>query len=130
PEDLHGSVITALNEEAVAAAALANKAGLNLIVSYEAFAVKMLGLMRQEAIFVRRQKELGQRPGWLPVPLVVTSPPWENSKTEQSHQDPTIGEAPLGEVPDTGRGLVPDGGAPPVAAMRSVPAGRGRLGGA
>src|SRR5690606_24352806 len=61
-EDLHGAVITALNEEAVAAAALGNKAGLNLIVSYEAFAVKMLGLMRQEAIFVRRQKELGQQP--------------------------------------------------------------------
>src|SRR5690606_32431651 len=73
PEDLNGAVITALNEEAVAAAALANKAGLNLIVSYEAFAVKMLGLLRQEAIFVRQQKDLGQQPGWLPVPLIVTS---------------------------------------------------------
>src|SRR5690606_19363287 len=37
PESLDGAVITALNEEAVAAAALGNKAGLNLIVSYEAF---------------------------------------------------------------------------------------------
>ena len=43
PEAIDGAVITALNEEAVAAAALGNKAGLNLIVSYEAFAVKMLG---------------------------------------------------------------------------------------
>lgn len=127
PEDLHGSVITALNEEAVAAAALANKAGLNLIVSYEAFAVKMLGLMRQEAIFVRRQKELGQRPGWLPVPLVVTSHTWENSKNEQSHQDPTIGEALLGEMSDTVRVLFPVGGNTTVAAMRSVYAGRGQL---
>lgn len=65
PEALHGAVITALNEEAVAAAALGNKAGLNLIVSYEAFAMKMLGLMRQEIIFARRQKELGQAAGWL-----------------------------------------------------------------
>src|SRR5690606_2787060 len=54
PEALLGSVITALNEEAVAGAAIGNKAGLNLIVSYEAFAVKMLGMMRQEIIFSRR----------------------------------------------------------------------------
>ena len=126
-EDLHGAVITALNEEAVAAAALANKAGLNLIVSYEAFAVKMLGLMRQEAIFVRRQKELGQQPAWLPVPLIVTSHTWENSKNEQSHQDPTMGEALLGEMSDTVRVLFPVGGNTTVAAMRSVYAGRGQL---
>src|SRR5690554_6808268 len=127
PEHLHGAVITALNEEAVAAAALANKAGLNLIVSYEAFAVKMLGLMRQEAIFARRQKELGQQPAWLPVPLVVTSHTWENSKNEQSHQDPTMGEALLGEMSDTVRVLFPVGGNTTVAAMRSVYAGRGQL---
>ncbi|MFA5678260.1 MAG: xylulose 5-phosphate 3-epimerase [Pseudomonas sp.] len=127
PEDLHGAVITALNEEAVAAAALANKAGLNLIVSYEAFAVKMLGLMRQEAIFVRRQKELGQKPGWLPVPLIVTSHTWENAKNEQSHQDPTIGEALLGEMSDTVRVLFPVGGNTTVAAMRSIYSGRGQL---
>ena len=33
-EAIDGSVITALNEEAVAGAALGNKGGLNLIVSY------------------------------------------------------------------------------------------------
>src|SRR3546814_6827069 len=38
---IDGAVITALNEEAVAGAALANKGGINLIVSYEAFAMKM-----------------------------------------------------------------------------------------
>src|SRR5690606_18291127 len=101
PEDVHGAVITALNEEAVAAAALGNKAGLNLIVSYEAFAVKMLGLMRQEIIFARHQRQAGNPPQWLPVPLIVTSHTWENAKNEQSHQDPTIGEALLGEVSDT-----------------------------
>ncbi len=127
PEDLLGSVITALNEEAVAAAALANKAGLNLIVSYEAFAVKMLGLLRQEIIFARRQKELGQPPGWLSVPLVVTSHTWENAKNEQSHQDPTIGEALLGEMADTSRVLFPVDGNSAVAALRAVYAQRGQL---
>ena len=126
-EDLHGAVITALNEEAVAAAALANKAGLNLIVSYEAFAVKMLGLMRQEAIFVRQQKEFGQQPAWLPVPLIVTSHTWENAKNEQSHQDPTMGEALLGEMSDTVRVLFPVDGNSTMACMRDLYAGRGQL---
>ncbi|OAD16536.1 xylulose 5-phosphate 3-epimerase [Achromobacter insolitus] len=126
-EDRHGAVITALNEEAVAAAALANKGGLNLIVSYEAFAVKMLGLLRQEIIFARRQKELGQAPGWLSVPLVVTSHTWENAKNEQSHQDPTIGEALLGEMSDTSRVLFPVDGNSAAAALRAVYAQRAQV---
>ena len=127
PESTHGSVITALNEEAVAAAALANKGGLNLIVSYEAFAVKMLGLIRQEIIFARRQKELGQPPGWISIPLVVTSHTWENSKNEQSHQDPTIGEALLGEMSDTARVLFPVDANTASAALRAVYASRGQV---
>jgi phosphoketolase len=127
PEDLHGAIITALNEEAVAAAALGNKGGLNLIVSYEAFAVKMLGLMRQEIIFARHQRQVGRPAGWLPVPLVVTSHTWENAKNEQSHQDPTIGEALLGEMSDTSRVLFPVDGNTAVAALRDVYAGRGQL---
>lgn len=127
PEDLHGAVITALNEEAVAAAALGNKGGLNLIVSYEAFAVKMLGLMRQEIIFARHQKQTGQSPAWLAVPLIVTSHTWENSKNEQSHQDPTIGEALLGEMSDVSRVLFPVDANTAVAALRDVYAGRGQL---
>ena len=127
PEDLHGAVITALNEEAVSAAALANKAGLNLIVSYEAFAVKMLGMLRQEIIFARRQKEIGQPAGWLPVPLIVTSHTWENSKNEQSHQDPTIGEALLGEMSDTARVLFPVDGNTAIAALQDVYAGRAQV---
>ncbi|MDR7191998.1 xylulose 5-phosphate 3-epimerase [Luteimonas terrae] len=126
-ESLHGAVITALNEEAVAAAATGNKGGLNLIVSYEAFAVKMLGMLRQEIIFARRQKELGQVPGWLSVPLVVTSHTWENAKNEQSHQDPTIGEALLGEMSDTSRVLFPVDGNTAVAALRAVYGGRGEI---
>ena len=127
PEDLHGAIITALNEEAVAAAALGNKGGLNLVVSYEAFAVKMLGLIRQEIIFARRQKELGQPPGWISIPLVVTSHTWENSKNEQSHQDPTIGEALLGEMSDTARVLFPVDENTACAALRAVYASRGQV---
>lgn len=127
PEALLGTVITALNEEAVAAAALGNKGGLNLIVSYEAFAMKMLGLLRQEIIFARHQRELGRPPGWLGVPLVVTSHTWENAKNEQSHQDPTIGETLLGEMSDTARVMFPVDGNTAVAALRSVYAGRGEL---
>ncbi|RPD88459.1 xylulose 5-phosphate 3-epimerase [Luteimonas sp. 100069] len=126
-ESLHGAVITALNEEAVAAAALGNKGGLNLIVSYEAFAMKMLGLLRQEVVFARRQRELGQSPGWISVPLVVTSHTWENSKNEQSHQDPTIGEALLGEMSDTARVLFPVDGNTATAGLRAIYGGRGEV---
>ncbi len=122
-----GAIITALNEEAVAAAALANKGGLNLIVSYEAFAMKMLGGLRQEIIFARHQREVGQHPGWISVPLVVTSHTWENSKNEQSHQDPTIGEALFGEMSDTARVLFPVDANSAVAAMASVYAGHGQV---
>lgn len=96
-----GSIITALNEEAVACAALANKGGINLVVSYEAFAVKMLGAMRQEIIFARHQKEAYQQPQWLAVPFLLTSHTWENGKNEQSHQDPTLSEVLMSEMNDT-----------------------------
>ncbi len=124
-----GGVITALNEEAVAGAALANKGGINLIVSYEAFAMKMLGGLRQEIVFARRQREDGKEPGWISVPLVVTSHTWENSKNEQSHQDPTLGEALLGEMSDTARVLFPVDANSAVATMASVFSGRGQIAG-
>jgi len=58
-ESVTGKVITALNEEAVISACLANRHGLNLVVSYEAFAVKMLGSIRQSIIFSRKLREHG-----------------------------------------------------------------------
>jgi len=122
-----GAVITALNEEAVAGAALANKGGINLIVSYEAFAMKMLGGLRQEIVFARRQREIGQEPGWISVPLVVTSHTWENSKNEQSHQDPTIGEALLGEMSETARVLFPVDANSATSALRTIYSGRGQV---
>lgn len=127
PEDIYGGVITALNEEAVIAAALGNKGGLNLAVSYEAFAMKMLGALRQEIIFVRRQKELGQKPGWISVPLIATSHTWENAKNEQSHQDPTLPEALLGEMSDTARVIFPVDANSAAEALREVYRGHGEI---
>lgn len=128
PEAVDGAVITALNEEAVAGAALGNKGGLNLIVSYEAFAMKMLGGLRQEIIFARRQREAGFQPGWITVPLLATSHTWENCKNEQSHQDPTVAEALLGEMSDTARVLFPIDANSAVAALRDLYGRRGQIG--
>jgi len=109
PEDIHGGVITALNEEAVASAALANKGGINLIHTYEAFGTKMHGVIRQEIIFADHCNEAGRKQGWLSIPLILTSHTWENAKNERSHQDPSMAEAMLGEPSDVSRVLfVPD----------------------
>ena len=128
PESTTGAVITALNEEAVIGAALGNKGGLNLAVSYEAFAVRMLGALRQEIIFARQQAEAGRPPRWIGVPLVATSHTWENGKNQQSHQDPTIGEALLGEMSDVSRVMFPVDAATAVEALRAIYADRGVVG--
>lgn len=127
PEAVDGCIITALNEEAVIGAALGNKGGINIAVTYEAFAVKMLGALRQDIIFARQQREAGRPPGWLGVPLIVTSHVWENGKNELSHQDPTIGEALLGEMSDVARVLFPADANTAVEALRSVYAGHGQI---
>lgn len=106
-EAIDGGVITALNEEAVVSACLANQSGLNIVVSYEAFAVKMLGALRQAIIFSRHQTEAGDPANWLGLPVISTSHVWENGKNEQSHQDPILGEALLGEMSDMARVVFP-----------------------
>lgn len=106
-ESFTGNVISALNEEAVAAAAFGNKGGLNLIVTYEAFGAKMHGIARQEIIFARHQKEVGKPAGWLSVPLVLTSHCWENGKNELSHQDSMMAETMFAESCDVSRVLFP-----------------------
>jgi phosphoketolase len=106
-EAVNGAIVTVLNEEAVIGAVLGNKGGINIAVTYEAFAVKMLGAVRQEIIFARAKKERGYAQGWLAIPVVVTSHTWENGKNEQSHQDPTFCEALLGEMSDTARVFFP-----------------------
>lgn len=125
PEAVDGRVITVLNEEAAIGAVLGNKAGLNLAVSYEAFAVKMLGALRQDIIFARQQLEAGAPAQWLGVPLIATSHTWENGKNQQSHQDPTIGEALLGEMSDVSRVMFPPDAATAVECVRQVYAERG-----
>jgi len=126
-ESLFGSVITALNEEAVVSAALANKQGINLAVSYEAFAVKMLGVMRQEAIFSRHLKDTGREVPWLSVPIIVTSHTWENGKNEQSHQDPTLSEAWIQEMADVAPVVFPFDANTAVASLAKLYAERGRI---
>jgi phosphoketolase len=119
-ESRTGGVITALNEEAVVCAALANTGGLNLVVTYEAFAPKMLGALRQHVTFARQCRAAGRPPGWRGVPIVVTSHTWENAKNEISHQDPTIAEAWLGEMSDTARLVFPADAQSAAAALGHV----------
>jgi len=127
PEALDGAVITALNEEAVVSAALANKAGLNLVVTYEAFAVKMLGAMRQEMIFARHQAHAGRPPGWLSVPVVLSSHAWENGKNEMSHQDTTLSEAWLAEPSDRARAMFPIDANVAIACLEACYATQGQI---
>ncbi|KFX70005.1 xylulose 5-phosphate 3-epimerase [Pseudomonas taeanensis MS-3] len=126
-EALDGAIITALNEEAVVSACLANQGGLNLVASYEAFCVKMLGAVRQTLIFARQQKEAGRPAGWLGWPLVATSHTWENGKNQQSHQDTTFCEALLGEMGDMLRLLFPADHNSLLALLPSIYQSRGRL---
>ena len=120
PESHHGAVITALNEEAIANAALANKGGINLIVTYEAFAAKMHGAVRQEIIFANHLSEGGRPQHWLSVPLVLTSHAWENGKNEQSHQDTMMAEAMMNEPSNVSRVLFPADYNTAAAAMSAV----------
>ncbi len=106
-ESILGKVITALNEEAVAAAAFGNKGGINIIVTYEAFASKMFGGSRQEIIFAKHKKGIGNPAKWLSVPIILTSNTWENSKNELSHQDPSFSENMLSESADISRVIFP-----------------------
>lgn len=127
PESVRGGVITALNEEAVISAALANKGGINIAVTYEAFGAKMHGALRQEIIFTKQCADAGRPQRWLSIPLVLTSHTWENAKNEQSHQDPAMAESMLGESSDVSRVVfVPDANCA-AAALRDVYQTRGEL---
>src|SRR5690554_6971169 len=126
-EAVDGKIITALNEEAVVSACLANQAGLNLVASYEAFCVKMLGAVRQSLIYSRQQKEIGRPAGWLGWPLVATSHTWENGKNQQSHQDTTFCEALLGEMNDVSRVLFPADHNSMLALLPQIYSARGQI---
>jgi len=126
-ESIQGRVITVLNEEAVVCAALGNKGGLNLVATYEAFAVKMLGAIRQELTFSRQQKHVGRPPKWISVPVIATSHTWENGKNEYSHQDTTFCEALLGEMSDVSRVFFPADFNSAVALMHEAYASHGQI---
>jgi len=126
-ESVQGKIITALNEEAVVNAALGNKLGINLVVTYEAFAVKMLGALRQEILFSRLQRQVGRPAGWVSVPVVLSSHTWENGKNEGSHQDPTCCEALLGEMSDVSRVLFPVDHNSAVAALAAAYQTKGQI---
>jgi phosphoketolase len=126
-EAVDGKIITALNEEAVVSACLANQGGLNLVASYEAFCVKMLGAVRQTLIFSRQQKEVGRPAGWLGWPIIATSHTWENGKNQQSHQDTTFCEALLSEMSDMARVLFPADHNSALALLPSIYQTRGAL---
>ncbi|SOB77672.1 Phosphoketolase [Marinobacter sp. LV10R510-11A] len=126
-ESVHGKIITVLNEEAVVSACLANKGGLNLVASYEAFCVKMLGAIRQELIFARHQKAVGRPARWLGLPIIATSHTWENGKNEQSHQDTTFCESLLGEMNDVSRVIFPADYNSALAVLPSVFNNRGTI---
>jgi phosphoketolase len=127
PESVEGAVITALNEEAVVSAALGNKGGINLVHTYEAFGPKMLGVLRQELIFTDHLLDAGRSVGWLSLPLLLTSHTWENAKNEQSHQDPALCEALLGELSHLSRVLFAADANGAAALMEAVYHTRGQI---
>lgn len=126
-EAVDGAIITALNEEAVVCAALGNKGGINIAVTYEAFAVKMVSALRQEILFADQACAAGKPPRWLSWPLVLTSHTWENAKNERSHQDPTAAEALLAEPSHVSRVLFPVDYNSAAAAMQEVYSTQGQL---
>ncbi len=126
-ESLNGVVITALNEEAVVSAVLANKQGLNLVVCHEAFAIKMLGVMRQEAIFARHLAASGREVNWLSVPILVSCHTWENGKNGISRQNPVLSETWLGEMSDVAPVFFPFDSNTAVALLFQLYQQRGRI---
>ncbi|WP_430461123.1 xylulose 5-phosphate 3-epimerase [Thalassolituus sp. LLYu03] len=118
-EAIDGCVITALNEEAVLSACLANQAGINLVVAYEAFAVKMLCALRQTIIFSRQQKEAGDPAEWLGFPVITTSLIWENGANDQSHQDSSLAESLMLKMADMVRVVFPPDANSAMACLRS-----------
>jgi len=126
-EAVDGAVITALNEEAVISAILANRKGLNLAISYEAFAPKMLGALRKKIILARHKKQQAQLVPWLSIPVLATSHLWENGKNEQSHQDSIFCEAMMAEMSDVSRVVFPADSASALELMRSCYQSNGQV---
>ena len=67
----------------------------------------MLGALRQELIWTDHLLAREREPGWISVPLVMTSHTVENGKNERSHQDPAMCESMLDEPSNVSRVLFP-----------------------
>jgi phosphoketolase len=87
----------------------------------------MYGAVRQEIIFAHNLGRAGRPPGWLSIPLVLTSHTWENAKNEQSHQDPAMAEAMLGEPSHVSRVVFPPDHNTAAAVIREVYRTQGQL---
>lgn len=87
----------------------------------------MHGALRQEIIFSHHCQEAGRAQRWLSVPLLLTSHTWENGKNEQSHQDPSMAEAMLGEPSHVSRVLFPADFNQAAAVMEEVYRTHGQL---
>ena len=126
-ESLNGGIITASNEEAVVAAALANKQGVNLVICNEAPAIKMLCPMRQEIMFSRQLRESGREAVWLSVPVVVTSHTWENGLDGGGGQHCALPTAWLEEMSDVAPVLFPCDAATTVTTLERLYGQRGSV---
>jgi phosphoketolase len=87
----------------------------------------MHGVVRQEIIFADELAATGRPPGWLSVPLVLTSHTWENAKNERSHQDPALAEVLLGEPSDVSRVMFPADYNTAAVVMQAVYQTRGQI---
>ncbi|MFW5698803.1 MAG: xylulose 5-phosphate 3-epimerase, partial [Planctomycetota bacterium] len=126
-EAVLGQAISCLNEEMAISSVLANTGGLNICVTYEAFATRMHGAVRQDLTWARRCAELGRPLSRLSVPVILTSHTWENGKNEYSHQDPTFVETMLGEMSDTARVRFPIDAATAAACLADCYSTRGQI---
>lgn len=118
-ESIDGGIIAARHAGAVSAGAFGNKGGINLIVSNEDLATKLLVGLRHEIQSARHQREAGTGPVWFAVPLIA-SPTWEEGGNGALHMDPSLAEALMGEMSDTARVLFPIDANTAVAALRAL----------
>ncbi len=126
-EAVLGQAISCLNEEVAISSVLANTGGLNICVTYEAFATRMHGAVRQDLTWNRRLAELGRPPARLSVPVILTSHTWENGKNEYSHQDPTFVETMLGEMSDMAKVRFPIDASSAAACLADCYSTRGQI---
>jgi phosphoketolase len=126
-ESLHGAVISGVPPEAALAAALANKAGLNLGMVSESAAPRLLAMLRQEIKLARHQFDSGRPPGWLGIPVVIASELWESGTELTSCHTTAFCESLLGETGSFAKLIFPADWNSTVAVFQTVHARRGEI---